>query len=528
MYCLPEIAKRVGSLMVLAGVLSLTISTDATAQVTARVTDWKIPLAIVGMGVRIDRTPLGNPAGSASTVWMTTKTANPHLIKFVPGIPLESAPSAWTAWPIDPAVEAAGVDVSADGQVFMNSNTGIQRINPATNARTQWAIAENGTSDLSIGPDGGVWTALPFGPIQRLVISGPSATTATVTRWITRWARGGGSGEIALGGIRANPQSGLIYFTSNGHGLISELNPATNQVRSWSTLSVGAIGPRQLSIDSSGDIWTVTVSNHILRLRPGTNELFAYLIPTPNAHSYGIVADGLVGFTETIGFKVGVLAPTGVAVVVLPEVSFVTPSTETLEGIMDTKLPTTGTTNPTTTDIPAEVTSTDQSGVFTEASPPQSRHQIGIDSYVNGSATSFYYAGTYSQLGHVTFGIGAVGFITGGGAIDVAGGKASFGFSVLRRVPGEPVRGNLHYKNHVTGEIIDSETITDIYVAGTTASFSGTMIKNGASTVFRVDVTDNGEPGANDRFSLSHSGTSVSNSLKSGNIQIHRDKSTQQ
>jgi streptogramin lyase len=524
MQCLPRITKIVGNVMALVGVLAATLSTHATAQVSARFTEWQIPLTTIGTGIRVDRTPVGNLAGSTGTVWETTGGANPHLIKFVPGMPLESALATWTAWSLNPAVEnAAGLDISADGHVFVNTHVDIQRINPATNARTRWAIESNWASDLSRGRDGSVWTALANRHIQRLVPDGTPAATATATRW-----NAGGSGEILLAGVKAHPQSGLVYFTDNALDSISELNPATNQVRSWSTLSAGASRPRQLSIDAAGDVWVVTASHHILRLRPETNELFGYLIPTSNANPYGVVADGLIGFTEKDTAKVGMLAPIGAAVVVLPTASFVTPSTITLVGIVDTVLPTTGTVNPLTTDVLAMVTSTDETGVFTEASAPGSIAHAGIDRDVSSLASSFYYASTHSLLGHVTFGIGTMGFITGGGSIDVGGGRASFGFSVLRRVPGEPVRGHLHYKNHVTGEIVESETITDIFVAGATASFTGTMIKNGVSTAFRVDVTDNGEPGANDRFALSHSGTSVGNPLSSGNIKIHRDKNASQ
>lgn len=516
--------KIVNNVMILFGVLATSLSTHATAQVSARFTEWPIPLTSIGTGIRVDQTPLSYLTGSVGTVWETTGGTNPHLIKFVPGMPLESATATWTAWSLNPAIEnAAGLDIAADGQVFVNTHVDIQRINPATNARTRWAIEGNWASDLSLGRDGSVWTALANRHIQRLVPNATPAATATATRW-----NAGGSGEILLGGVKAHPQSGLVYFTDNALDSICELNPATNQVRRWSTLPVGASRPRQLSIDAAGDVWVVTQDNYILRLRPETNELFSYLIPTSNANPYGVIADGLIGFTEKDAAKVGILAPIGVSVVVLPVVSIVAPSTVILEGDTDTVLPSTGTINPLTTNVPAVVTSTDKSGVFTEASAPGSVAHAGIDRNVNSLASSFYYASTNRLLGHVTFGISTIGFITGGGSIDVGGGKATFGFSVLRRVPDEPVRGHLHYKNHVTGEIIDSETITDIFVAGTTASFTGTMNKNGVPTVFRVDITDNGEPGISDRFALTHSGITVSNPLSSGNIKIHRDKNSPQ
>jgi hypothetical protein len=45
---------------------------------------------------------------------------------------------------------------------------------------------------------------------------------------------------------------------------------------------------------------------------------------------------------------------------------------------------------------------------------------------------------------------------------------------------------------------------------------------NGAPCTFTVDVSDNGEPGATDAFSISLSGGATEGgTLRSGNIQIH-------
>jgi hypothetical protein len=114
--------------------------------------------------------------------------------------------------------------------------------------------------------------------------------------------------------------------------------------------------------------------------------------------------------------------------------------------------------------------------------------------------------------------------VTGGGWIDAAGARASFGFTAFRPEPGGPVKGQLRYRNHATGERIESAEITDLLVYGTTATITGTMdIGGGAIGTFTVQVSDQGEPGDVDTFRITAApGTTVGNTLGGGNIQIHR------
>jgi hypothetical protein len=59
-------------------------------------------------------------------------------------------------------------------------------------------------------------------------------------------------------------------------------------------------------------------------------------------------------------------------------------------------------------------------------------------------------------------------------------------------------------------------------VNDTTATFAGTCVNNGAPCTFTVSVTDSGEPGNTDTFSISVSGAPAEGgTLRSGNIQIH-------
>jgi hypothetical protein len=114
------------------------------------------------------------------------------------------------------------------------------------------------------------------------------------------------------------------------------------------------------------------------------------------------------------------------------------------------------------------------------------------------------------------------GKVTGGGTVNVTGGKANFGFIAQREVAGGPVDGHLTYNNTVTGAKVRSVVFTLLTITGNTAVFGGSCTNNGASCTFTVTVEDNGEPGASDTFTISvSSGSPEGGTLRSGNIQIH-------
>jgi len=116
----------------------------------------------------------------------------------------------------------------------------------------------------------------------------------------------------------------------------------------------------------------------------------------------------------------------------------------------------------------------------------------------------------------------STGKITGGGSISVAGDIGTFGFTVQRTTANAPIQGDLQYVNHASRAKLHSVTITSFSISDTTASFAGTCVSNGAPCTFTITVTDNGEPGTTDAFSISVSGASAEGgTLRSGNIQIH-------
>jgi hypothetical protein len=110
--------------------------------------------------------------------------------------------------------------------------------------------------------------------------------------------------------------------------------------------------------------------------------------------------------------------------------------------------------------------------------------------------------------------------VTGGGTIDVVGGIANFHFIVQRQTDGT-LSGRLQYVNHASGARVRSETYTSLVIVGNTATFDGTCTLNGSPCTFRVDVTDNGEPGTTDTFAISvNLGPPEGGTLRSGNILI--------
>jgi hypothetical protein len=113
--------------------------------------------------------------------------------------------------------------------------------------------------------------------------------------------------------------------------------------------------------------------------------------------------------------------------------------------------------------------------------------------------------------------------ITGGGWIDVLGGKGTFGLTARAANDGTS-SGNLSYHGHgIQERTVKSSSITSVSMTGTCVQIFGTATVNGSGSVgFQVQVCDNGEPGTNDTFSISmNDGYIAGGTLRSGNIQIH-------
>ena len=111
--------------------------------------------------------------------------------------------------------------------------------------------------------------------------------------------------------------------------------------------------------------------------------------------------------------------------------------------------------------------------------------------------------------------------VTAGGFITVDGSRGNFGLNA--RDPSDP-SGHVNYVDHGTGLHVRSTDITSYTIVdATTRRIEGTaVLKDGSTVTFVVIVTDLGEPGTSDTFSISlSSGYSASGTLVGGNVQIH-------
>lgn len=115
-------------------------------------------------------------------------------------------------------------------------------------------------------------------------------------------------------------------------------------------------------------------------------------------------------------------------------------------------------------------------------------------------------------------------FVTGGGWITgPSGARANFG--VAGGIKNGGFWGHLTYIDHApSGPKVKGTGVTSYEVTGPTSRrISGTAEINGVGGfTYTVDVTDNGEPGRNDTFSITLSnGYSAAGTLAGGNIQLH-------
>jgi hypothetical protein len=112
--------------------------------------------------------------------------------------------------------------------------------------------------------------------------------------------------------------------------------------------------------------------------------------------------------------------------------------------------------------------------------------------------------------------------VTGGGYIDTARGKANFG--VTGGIRKDAFRGHLTYIDHSTGLRLKGTGVTAyVVVDARTRHIEGTTMIDGVAGTYKVDVTDNGERGRNDRFAIAlSSGYRASGTLAGGNIELHK------
>jgi hypothetical protein len=109
------------------------------------------------------------------------------------------------------------------------------------------------------------------------------------------------------------------------------------------------------------------------------------------------------------------------------------------------------------------------------------------------------------------------------------GDRASFGGNARVEADGSTVRGQENYQDHGPAQ---PRHVQSIELTATTCSDDLTMatifgratVDGAGSFTFRIDVTDQGEPGSNDSYGiiLSDGYASGQKRLQGGNVQIHK------
>jgi hypothetical protein len=115
--------------------------------------------------------------------------------------------------------------------------------------------------------------------------------------------------------------------------------------------------------------------------------------------------------------------------------------------------------------------------------------------------------------------------VTLGGRIVAANGDAAtFGGNAQAKSP-TAVKGQLEYTDHGPAQAakFKSLNVTSAICDGPRATVRGTGDANGTPVDFRIDITDNGEPGTADtyRLRLSNGYDSGEQTLAGGNVQTH-------
>jgi hypothetical protein len=115
--------------------------------------------------------------------------------------------------------------------------------------------------------------------------------------------------------------------------------------------------------------------------------------------------------------------------------------------------------------------------------------------------------------------------VTGGGNLDLADGKITFGF-VVKYSNGESApSGNLTFKDHGSNLDLKATSFNLLFIQASHAVITGFATVNDQSNVpFILSVDDFGEPGSADKVMIEIpdlSGYSAGGALSGGNIQIH-------
>jgi hypothetical protein len=110
--------------------------------------------------------------------------------------------------------------------------------------------------------------------------------------------------------------------------------------------------------------------------------------------------------------------------------------------------------------------------------------------------------------------------VDGTGSISTEGGQGNFSLSVMQ-IRGK-TKGSFSYSDSSANLSFSTNKLSNLVIMGNHATFNGAAKMGKNRFNFTVNVTDNGNPGTADVFSISVStGYSAGGNLTSGNILFH-------
>jgi hypothetical protein len=114
------------------------------------------------------------------------------------------------------------------------------------------------------------------------------------------------------------------------------------------------------------------------------------------------------------------------------------------------------------------------------------------------------------------------GQVTGGGQVSNALGNDQVAFGFTAKSTSTGIKGECNLVDPSTDTHIKCQTVASIVRAGNRATIFGHATVNGVTTDYRIDTTDNGEPGAGrDLFEITTgTGYTAGGPLARGNVQV--------
>ena len=428
----------------------LSAAAQTVQTTTAHIVEWDLPaIADASPGAMV----VDTSGDDNNRLWFVTRLGAQRVIRLDPATSLMTGSAQWKSWQLaDDSFTTGGTKklrASRDRRfIFVRTAASIQRIdtqncdtaNPQTCQRIEWfdQVGSQNVSDMSVDDLNNVFTtatliADPTMPptssdlaaayVQRLTPGSVPANGVNASTTVSRWKVGGGAGFCAdlgrtttsfpcVSGIAVHPSNrNLIYYSEpeggGGVGAIGELNVSisTNNVRRWplSVLPPDADGtvvqqPRQLNIDSYGNVWVVTGSGHLVSLNPSTNRLRKHAIPNAVlSDPFGVAPDDdVVGYTDTAQSKVGMLFPKGPTVFFKPTPETATKATPTIGVMGERAIVASGSVPPQGHVVKAEITDKSD-GVFVDVfvgatGGNTSESPLGITPNKGKAQGTFFYA----------------------------------------------------------------------------------------------------------------------------------------